>query len=202
MRGFWPMMHEHLACALLPSRVYGVVVHGRNVMKSYRISMAMLMGAVAVAAVDFWVIRSVEMSSVMQFFFATGAMPVASLLIVIGLVSVPQLLRSGEISPFVIGFEAAGWMAVFGFIAWYSVAPEYAADCVQPIAEAIRPPRATHFRALSDLPGLLLEFGVIATLFSLPQLLLALLGGWLAHRVGLTARFSLAADRARENQER
>ena len=93
------------------------------------------------------------MSSMVQFFFATGAMPGASLLIVIGLVAVPQLLRSGEISPFVIGFEASGWMSIFGFIAWYSVAPETLPTACSRLLKRLGPPAPLASAASSTCRG-------------------------------------------------
>ena len=55
-------------------------------MTRFRISMAMLMGTVAVAAVDFWGICSLEPGSInSHYLFATGVMPVSSLLILVGL---------------------------------------------------------------------------------------------------------------------
>ena len=65
-------------------------------MKRYRPSMATLMAVVAAAAVDFWIVRSLEPgSTTSHVFFVTGVMPVASLLILVALVSSPQLIRSG-----------------------------------------------------------------------------------------------------------
>jgi hypothetical protein len=108
------------------------------------------------------------------------------------LISAPRLFRSGELSSFVIGFEALGWAAVFAFITCYSIATKTFMGGAEAIAATCRP---FLFDYLKDLPvwaGLAVEFGFATILFSLPQLLLALLGGWLARRIGVTARFALA----------
>lgn len=99
-----------------------------------------------------------------------------------------------------IGFEALGWAAVFTFVTWYSIAEQTVIACAyNGLDVALQP---VVYRVLQDAPHWamgLVERGCVAALFSLPQLLFALLGGWLARRVGLTARFTLAPDRARES---
>ena len=98
-----------------------------------------------------------------------------------------------------IGFEALGWTAVFAFITCYSIAEQTVVDCSAMIDVALRRPFLVVFRDLPGPAGQLVEFGCATALFSLPQLLLALMGGWLARRVGLTARFTLAGHRAHGN---
>jgi hypothetical protein len=49
----------------------------------------------------------------------------------------------------------------------------------------------------TDLVAPFVEFGFATILFSLPRLLVALLGGWLARRLGLTARFALVGAAVR-----
>ena len=164
-------------------------------MKLYRVSMATMMGAVATAALDFWVMRSLDPGSpdmLPHFLFATGVMPVASLLMLVGLISAPRLFRSGELSSFVIGFEALGWTAVFAFVTCYSIATKTFMEGAEAVAATCRPFLIDYLKDLPAWAGWAFEFGFASILFSLPQLLLALLGGWLAHRVGITARFALA----------
>jgi hypothetical protein len=59
------------------------------------------------------------------------------------------------------------------------------------IAAICRPFVIVYAQDLAGWAGLFVELGFATILFSLPQLLIALLGGWLARRCGLTARFSL-----------
>ena len=43
------------------------------------------------------------------------------MLILVAILSVAGARRDGRISPFVVGFEVAGWTAVFVFLTLYSV---------------------------------------------------------------------------------
>jgi hypothetical protein len=153
------------------------------------------MGIVAAAAVTFSVMHAFDPSSpnsLPHFLFATGAMPVASLLILVGCLSVPRVLRSGELSSFVIGFEAFGWTSVFAFITCYSIATKTIMGGAEAIAAMGRPVVIAYLEDTPDWLGLFVELGFATILFSLPQLLFALLGGSLARRAGVTARFALA----------
>ena len=160
-------------------------------MKRNLFSLAALMGVVATAAVDFSIVRrSVgdTAGSGTGFLFATGAMPLASLLILVGLIATPRLVRTGGVSSFVIGFEALGWAAVFAFIACYSISIKMVMDGAEVIVAMCRPALSAHLQDLPDLPGwagMAIELGFATVLFSLPQLLFALLGGWFACRCGL-----------------
>jgi hypothetical protein len=71
----------------------------------------------------------------------------------------------------------------------YSVTPSLLQAMINLIGTYTRPIFA---RYLSDTPewlGLLIEFGACDIIFSSPQLLIALSGGWLTHKHGLTVRF-------------
>jgi hypothetical protein len=164
-------------------------------MKRHRVSLATMMGTVAAAAVTFSVMHAFDPGSphsLPHFLYATGVMPVASLLILVGVCSVPRVLQSGELSSFVIGFEAFGWTAVFAFITCYSVATTTFMAGAEAIAAMGRPVVIAYLQDTPDWLGVFVELGFATVLFSLPQLLLALLGGFLARRAGVTARFALA----------
>ncbi len=162
-----------------------------------RFSIAVLMGAVGAAAVDFSAMRSLDPNSedvLMQSLFATGVMPVASLLILVGLISAAKLLRSGEVSSFVAGFEASGWAMVFAFMTCCFIAGSKINDYTEAIAEMML---RSVLADLGEIEGTTAEliFGGFATVFfSLPQLLVALLGGWLVHRSGLSVRVALRRE--------
>ena len=112
----------------------------------------------------------------------------ASILIVIAVCSAPNLLRAGRLSPVVFGFEAVGWVAVFAFISWYSIAADaFASYCFALLAWI-----GFFFDSyLEQSPGWIqvsAGAGIATVVLMLPQLLLALLGGSLAQKLKLTIR--------------
>ncbi len=161
-------------------------------MKRHRVSIAGLMAAVAVVAVNAAVVRSIYGGgsfSQPAFFYAHGVFPLASVLITVGLISAPSLLRGERLSPFVFGFEAVGWLVVFAFISWYSIAMDAVMGCAEAIVALIRPPLIVWVERIPSWAQTCVELGFETVVFSLPQLLLALLGGTLARRLQLTIRF-------------
>ena len=113
----------------------------------------------------------------------------ASLLVIIASLQAPNLIRGARLPPFVLGLEALGWAAVFGLVSCYSVAPavldgltEFIDSHTRPVLEPL----------LADSPSWVeIPFYYIAgvIIFSSPQLLVALLGGWLTRKLGITVRF-------------
>jgi hypothetical protein len=84
------------------------------------------MAAVAVVAINLGVIRAFTgfVGDVFPLvFFACGVVPMASLLLTLAALRVPGLIRGATLTPFILGFEAFGWVAVFGFITCYSLVP-------------------------------------------------------------------------------
>ncbi len=148
------------------------------------------MAAVAAVAINLAVMRSFEQTTaggLSHLFFAFGVMPMASLLILVALNSVRNLVRGGRCSPFVLGFEALGWPAVFFFITCYSVAAPILLAYAELIGAYVEPLFMRYFAWA----GALFELGFMIVIFSLPQLVAALLGGWLARKLGITIRFEL-----------
>ena len=112
-------------------------------------------------------------------FFACGVLPLASLLILVGSFSVPERVRGSTLSPFILGFESVGWLVVFAFISWYSIATDAVIGCVSAIAAPIQPSVMSYLQNAPDWVKFSAEFGLATVLFSLPQLILALLAdGW------------------------
>jgi hypothetical protein len=155
--------------------------------KRPRVSIAGLMFAVAAGALNFCVMRSAVLDAHRNFAF--GILPMASLLTLVALHSAPNLRHGGCLSPFAVGFEASGWVAVFAFVTCSSIAASevsaYTELILDPVFPIIRP-------CLEAAPGSVAMFGYLGLftiIYSLPQLLLALLGGWLGRKAGLTARF-------------
>ncbi len=161
-------------------------------MKPPRFAISGLMAAVAAVALNLWVIRSFDENSpsgLSYLFFACGVMPMVSQLLLAAIFLAPRLLRGERLPSFVLGFEGVGWVLVFVFITWYSLAPSGLLGAVELIAVHTRPVFSGY---LLDSPrwvaiGLELGFGI--AIFSLPQLIVALVGGLLARKLGLTCRF-------------
>jgi hypothetical protein len=162
-------------------------------MKQARFPIALLMAAVAAVAINLAVWRSIDLTNanggLSHFFFASGAMPMASLLLLVALISARNVMRGGPVAPFLVGFGALGWAVVFAFITCYSVAPSVLLGYAEIIGAYTRP---VFERYLADSPnwvGLYIELGAGVIIFSLPQLLIALFGGWMTRKLGLTVRF-------------
>jgi hypothetical protein len=165
-------------------------------MKRARFPIAGLMAAVAAIAINLAVMRSFDETkpeSLPHLFFACGVTSMASLLILVGLASLPNLVRGGRLSPFVFGFETLGWVAVFAFVTVYSMTPASLLAFTEWIGTWTRPiliPLTEHSPRWVQMSA---ELGFGTVLFSLPELIIALLGGWVARKVRLTARLELGA---------
>ncbi len=162
-------------------------------MKRLRFSIARLMVIVVAIAIDLAVIRAFDVSnpnSLPSLFFISGVMPMATTLFVIAIVSARRILRGDWLAPFVVGYEAFGWLAVFAFVTLYSIAPSAILDFVSnQIGFRTRPSLAPLLDGKPEWVGMLVEFGAVTVIFSLPQLTIALFGGWLFRKLGLTLRF-------------
>ena len=163
-------------------------------MKQARFPIAGLMAAVAAVAINLAVWRSIDLSDsngggLPTFFFACGAMPMASLLMLVALFALPKLVRGDRASSFVVGFEALGWALVFAFITCYSVAPWVLLAYAALIGTYTRPVFERYFVDTPSWIGMCLELGACVVIFAVPQLLIALIGGWLNRKLGLTVRF-------------
>jgi hypothetical protein len=162
-------------------------------MKRFRFPLGGLMAAVVLVAINLAVIRAFTGYVGEPFpiiYFACGVVPMASLLVMVALLQVPKLIRGAALSPFVVGFEVLGWTAVLLFVTCYSVTPSRVEAMINFIGTYTQPIFARYLSA-SDVPdwlGLLIEFGACDIIFSLPQLVLAISGGWLTHVVGLSLR--------------
>ncbi len=161
-------------------------------MRRPHISIAGLMVAVAVVAVDVAVCRRLYLDPVdgdLEMFYALGILPMASLLVLFGAFAVPDRRRGGRLAPFVFGFEAVGWTVLLLFISWYSLG-RFTVDRYRfPIQVAIMRP---FIPALDQAPPWVWVYfanGIGSLVLTAPQLLLALFGGWLARRLKLTIRF-------------
>jgi hypothetical protein len=164
--------------------------------KRPRFPIAGLMAAVAAVAVNLAVFRSFDDTAnygLAKGCFAAGVMPAASTLVVLALISGRELFRGGRLPPFVCGFEAFGWTAVFAFITCYSIAPSVLVAYIEPFYGFARRLVVPHFVGSPRWLAAFGELGFGTALCSLPQLIIAMFGGWLAQKVGLTLRFERCA---------
>jgi hypothetical protein len=162
-----------------------------DIMAPLRAPILGLMGAVMACAVNFAVMRSIDSKSqyaLGHFMFATGILPMASVLILLGVMS----LGRRRLAPFVFGFELAGWVVVFAFLTLYSVAMTDLLRGVGVIGDTIRPIAGPWFEKAPSWAANLAECIVATVLFTIPELLVALLGGWLLARFGYTVRLESA----------
>ncbi len=161
-------------------------------MKRLRFPIAGMMGAVVAVAINLAVMRSFDENkpdALPHLFFACGVMPMASLLVLVGLAAVPNLMRGGRLSPFAFGFETLGWLSVFVFVTVYSITPATLLAFTEWTGTWTRPvfiPLLEHSARWVQISA---ELGFGAVWFSLPELIIALAGGWLARKAGLTVRF-------------
>jgi hypothetical protein len=128
-------------------------------------------------------------------FYACGVLPMASILILVAFFSAPNRLRGGDLSPFVLGFEALGWAVVFAYVTCYSLAPSVVFASAEQIGQYTRPALAPYATDAPRWLALAFELGIGAVIFTVPELVVAVLGGWLTHWFGLTARFELRRRR-------
>jgi hypothetical protein len=156
-----------------------------------RVSIAGMLAALIVIALNLAVMRSVDPNSLYSlhhFLFACGIFPMASLLILLAVIWAPAPLRGQRIPAFLIGFEVFGAAAVFAFLAYYSLATSEVLAFTSVFGDLIRPVVVPYLDAAPAWTGMVVELVCTTLLFSLPQLLLALLGGWLASSSRLRAR--------------
>ena len=120
---------------------------------------------------------------------AIVALPMISLLIL----TIPRVRRG----PFWIGLQAAGWITtcVFGYLAWAEVNL-----FLWPLllTQQVLPRFEDEVNKLGDLPASAIFFTYIALVYTTPQILLSLLGGWIAARWS-RRRARTAADESPTN---
>ncbi len=143
-------------------------------MKRPRFAIAGLMAAVAAVAINLAVIRSRP-----NFFFACGVMPMASILVLLALVSAPKFVRGGWLSPSALGFQSFGWLAVFGFIACLCLAPSALLGYSRLFGPYLSLFFAPLMRGVSRSGANAFEFAACTVIFTLPELVIALFGGCL-----------------------
>ena len=180
----------------------------------FRVSISTVMAVVVVIASDAAIIRALLRSQgtglpalfQARALLVLGILPMASLLVVIALVTLPKLIRTGAQSALFWGFEVCGGAALVGFVLLSVLIPaevnSYLEFGVEPFRRMIMWSASRSASLLGRMPTWLdffLEDGLdcapIALVFGVPQLGIALLGGWLARRVGISIRIEARQTR-------
>ena len=115
-------------------------------------------------------------------------MPMASVLFLVGSFSARNLMRGDRFSPFALGFEAFGWVAIFAFVTIYSIAPSALLNFTEWIGASTKTVLEPLFQGSPAWVQLSVELGFGAVLFFASAVGHSeFFGGWLAQETGVTA---------------
>jgi hypothetical protein len=146
-------------------------------MKLPRFSIASIMTIIVIVALDLAAIRALDgTSTVIGGLIVFGSMPMASIL-VLGLPSlVRALVGRGQIRPFLIGFEAVGWTVLLIYTGSAILFPDSVAEHLSKAIQLLPIDFNTPF--WQGWQGIIGEMLIVM----IPQLVIALIGGWLNQR--------------------
>ena len=171
-----------------------------------RIPLSSLMLAVAIVGVDVALLRALRRSwltvevdgvsadNIDPIALALGVLPLGSILVYLAWTRLTQLFRHGGEATFFAGFQVFGWTAVSLCLAALTLDHGRVMDMLEASYRPVEPLDMAVDRYLSKAPsvqslgGLVIGDGYVATVLGLPQLLFALLGGWLLRRAGIVVR--------------
>ncbi len=179
-------------------------------MRRLRFSMIHLMAVLAVLALDMAVIRSlnryipgsngllylVPIDGIKWIPFATfalGVLPMASLLVLVTISQLMAIRGTGDVSPSCFGFLAFGCLSIFLFMCGASLSPPALQDCLLRITGVINP---AILAVNGNKPTWLLERiyeALDILIFTLPELAIAMGGGWLTGRWGSRVRAEMVS---------
>jgi hypothetical protein len=152
----------------------------KDTMRPPRFSIAVLMGAVLIAALDALLFRALidDQTGSAAKVAIVGILPMATILLVGLLLMTRRGMRRAGDRPSLIGFEVYGWAAVFLFAVGALIWPDSMMAYVEVVLSAL-------IWLIGDTSSLerypivagALEIGALAIALTAPQLLLALLGG-------------------------
>ena len=148
-------------------------------MKAPRFRIAWIMIAVAIVALDFWAISAMydlrSGNQNMMDLLCTGAIPMANIL------AIGQLmrLRRHQNSPFLLGFQAFGGIALAIFVAG---AIFFTEELVMSYLGFFLRPMVTIIGQRAPVVFIPILLSVAVIMLGLPQLAFALLGGFLSRR--------------------
>jgi hypothetical protein len=164
--------------------------------KRFRVSIAGLMAVVALVAVDSAAVRTLiaadyqvpmsATSSMDLLGFALGVLPMASLLILVAMARLPRCIRRGEPATFLVGFEVFGWAVIFLFICLSALSPPAVGRLLDAAALPIGRVLLPYIAHAPEWVPMAIEVVLVVSILGLPELLVALFGGWLTRRLGLT----------------
>lgn len=184
-----------LASATIPEGRDLAAIHRRDTMKLPRFSIAWIMAIIVVAAVDLAAIRALDgTQTVIGALIIIGSMPMASIL----MLGIPNLVRGSTgrstVRPFLVGFEAVGWMVLLVYTGSAIVFAESVAGAVDLSARFLMSLIGWDTANESDPAWQLVGLFVVVLLLLLPQLFVALVGGWLNQRF----KIRIAIERRQE----
>ncbi|WP_435007283.1 hypothetical protein P12x_004618 [Tundrisphaera lichenicola] len=137
-------------------------------MKLPRLSIGMIMAGVILLAADFMIVRSIlSRLAVSLNLYVFGILPMANILVVVAFL----IGGTGKKNPFWLGFSMTGLASVLTSYWW-----------LDPYCDALETAilssgLGTRFHAI---PTMIAELIVLPGIFLIPQLLVAMAGGWLA----------------------
>jgi hypothetical protein len=158
-------------------------IHGRDAMKLPRFSIAWIMAIIVIAAIDFAIIRALDgTNTVIGALLVFGSMPMASILVL----GIPSLVRGftgrGKIRPFLAGFEGVGWTILLVYTGSASLFPESVAGAIDLSSQFLMSLIGLDTADGPDPDRQLFGLFVVVLILLLPQLFVALVGGWLNQR--------------------
>jgi hypothetical protein len=157
----------------------------RDAMRPPRFSIAVLMGAVLIAALDALLVRALidDQTGEAADVAIIGLLPMVTILLVGLLLMARRGMRRAGDRPSLVGFEVSGWAVMLLFagasLLWSESIMAYVVEVLSPLIWLLG-----DTSSLERYPVLAtaLEVGGAAMALTAPQLLLALLGGWRARR--------------------
>jgi hypothetical protein len=175
-----------------------------------RISIGMLMTVVLILAADIaagqalfgsnlQITKSTGTTSIDLSLVSLGILPMASLLLLGGIHGLPDLCRRGETSRFSVGFQVFGWVAVFLFCIVTVIAPATILGYANALAKPIAPTFRLWLNRAPEWAQMFVEVVFSAAVFTLPELIFALLGGMLNRKLGVTVVISRRRDDPRSS---
>ena len=157
-------------------------------MKLPRLSIANLMAVVALIAIDISLIKSQDWYSLI---LLAGFLPLANILAISGLAAIRGALWRNEVTPFLFGFQVSGWTALFVYTI-ISNYPSFVATSLMDlqlrledlICDNLVSLRLISRMGLSD-HDKAIYLASLGFVYLVPQLLIALAGGWISSRLGI-----------------
>ena len=174
-------------------------------MKGFRVSILDVMSLVVIAAIDCAIVKRLMDTSAEATGFAFGILPLASLLIFLVFTLIPRRMRSHTPLSFLAGFECFGWIAIPVFVVLLMIYPDSIDAYLDAAESKISPGKGMH--GVPDWLRVLFVFGFCTIVFTTPELLFALFGGWLTRKLGITVlierkrgeRHSASTDKVNES---